>query len=179
MASGTYLYARRLMLGGDILLTSVGGASHPALYALLYNTSSTIGTSNADGGTAGLGYGEAGIENMGNFGTLGEYLPGDSSSALTRQAFNWGFLMNEDKRWLEMFVATTAMGSTRTSISFGSLASATLSAKGILIYQQAASSAVAGDDRPILAVDFQQPINGNGSEFKVQFANNHSFYLFP
>jgi hypothetical protein len=159
--------------------SNTGGTAHPKLYAMLYNTGSTIGTSNADGGTAGIGFNEAAIENMGDFGTLGEYLPGDSGSALTRQAFNWGFLMNETDGWLEMFVATTAMGSTRTSISFGSLASATLPVKGILIYQQNASSAVAGDDRPILAVDFPQTINGNGSEFKVQFSNNHSFYLFP
>ena len=159
--------------------STTGGSGFPKLYALLYNTDSTIGTSNADGGTAGLGYGEAGIEDMGDFGALGEYLPGDSSSAATRQAFNWGFLTNETKGWLEMFVATTAMGSTRTTISFGSLASATLPAKGVLIYQQNAASAVAGDDRPILAVDFPQPINGNGSAFTVQFANNHSFLLIP
>lgn len=156
-----------------------GGTDFPKIYAMLYNTSSTIGTSNIDGGTAGLGYNESSIEDMADIGTLGEYLPGDSSSSATRQALTTGFSMNESKGWVEMFTATTAMGSTRTSISFGSLASATLPAKGVLLYQQMASSAVAADDRPLLAVDFPQPINGNGSEFTVQFANNHSFLLLP
>ena len=158
---------------------NTGGTDYPKLFAMLYNTDSTIGTSNADGGTAGLSFNEAGITSLANFGTIGEYLPGDSSSADTRQAFNWGFSMNETKGWLEMFVATTVMGATRTSISFGSLASATLPAKGVLIYQQKAATATAADDVPILAVDFPQPINGNGSAFTVQFANNHSFMLVP
>ena len=164
---------------GGAGVSTTGGSGFPKLYAMLYNTGSTIGTTNADGGSAGLGFNEDAIENMGDFGTLGEYLPGDSSSTDTRQAFNWGFSMNETKGWLEMFGATTAMGATRTSIAFGSLAAATLPAKGVLIYQQAASSASASDDRPILAVDFPQPINGNGSAFNVQFANNHSFLLAP
>ena len=155
--------------------TSVGGAAFPKLYAMLYNTSSTIGTANIDGGTAGLGFNESSIEDLADIGTLGEYLPGDSSSSSTRQAFTHGFSMNEAKGWTEFFVATAAMGSTRTTISFGSLAAATLPAKGVLIYQQMTSTATAADDRPICAIDFPQPINGNGSEFKVQFGNNHTF----
>ncbi len=164
---------------GGLGSTSAGGAAFPKLYAMLYNTGSTIGTSNADGGTAGLGYNESSITAMDDIGTLGEYLPGDSSSSATRVALTTGFLMNESKSWVECFTATAAMGSTRTSVSFGSLASATLAAKGVLIYQQIASDASATVDRPILAVDFPQPINGNGSEFTVQFANNHSFLLLP
>ena len=159
--------------------TTVGGADFPKLYALLYNTSSTITSVDPNGSGNNKGFNDSTIIDVADFTTLGEYLPGDSSSSDTRQALTTGFLMNDAKGWVECFNATGAMGSTRSSISFGSLASATLPAKGILIYQQLTATADNTVDRPIAAWDFNTPVNGNGTEFKVTLNNNHSFLLFP
>jgi len=156
-----------------------GGSDFPKLYAMVYNTTSTIGTTNIDGGTAALGFNESSIVDMADIGTLGEYLPGDSSSSSTRVALTTGFSMNETKGWVEMFSATAAMGSTRGAVSFGSLAAATLPMKGVLLYWQLTASASSTVDIPLMAMDFAQPINGNGSEFKVQFGNNHTFLTMP
>lgn len=156
-----------------------GGSAFPKLYALLYNTSSTITSADPNGSGNSKGFNDSTILDLADFTTLGEYLPGDSSSSATRVALTTGFLMNDAKGWVEAFVATAAMGSTRSSISFGSLASATLPAKGILLYQQLASTADNTVDRPIAAWDFNTPVNGNGTEFKVTLNNNNSFLLFP
>ena len=158
--------------------STTGGSGFPKLYALLYNTTSTITGADPSGAGTNLGFNDTAILDLADFSTLGEYLPGDSSSSSTRQAINFGFLENSSSGWVESFVATSAMGSTRGSISFGTLAAATYPAKGILFYRQRASAEVEADDLPIAAWDFNGTINGDGTEFKVTFNNNHSFFLF-
>ena len=158
--------------------STTGGSGFPKLYAMLYNTTSTITGADPSGAGTNLGFNDTAILDLADFSTLGEYLPGDSSSSSTRQAINFGFLENSSSGWVESFVATSAMGSTRGSISFGTLAAATYPAKGILFYRQRASAEVEADDLPIAAWDFNGTINGDGTEFKVTFNNNHSFFLF-
>ena len=114
---------------------------------------------------------------MDDFTTLGEYLPGDSGSSATRVQVHWGSLSNPSAGWIEYFLATAAGGSTRTTISFGSLASATSPAKGILFYNRVGASDVAANDMPMFAWDFNGTVNGDGTTFTVDFNNNHSFLL--
>ena len=159
--------------------STTGGSGFPKLYAMLYDTRSTITAADPNGSGNNKGFNDGTITNLGNFTTLGEYLPGDSAVAGTRQALNWGFLMNETKGWVEAFNASAAMGTTREPLSFGTLASSTYPAKGVLIYSQRLAAESDAADYPIAAWDFATPVNGNGTEFTVTFNNNHSFLLFP
>ena len=122
MASGTYIYARKQLADGQVNLTT------DTIRAMLYNTSSTIGTANPRGAraSAGKGYADAGVDTVSDFTTVGEYLPGDSSSSDTTQtvALTASFDETNNK------VLYKAAG----AISFGSLAAATLPAKGILLF---------------------------------------------
>ena len=74
--------------------STTGGSGFPKLYAMLYNTSSTITGSDPSGAGTNLGFSDTAITKLSDFSTLGEYLPGDSASAETRELINFGFLEN-------------------------------------------------------------------------------------
>tara|TARA_R100000808_G_scaffold2920_1_gene10900 strand:- start:2962 stop:3840 length:879 start_codon:yes stop_codon:yes gene_type:complete len=122
MASGTYIYARQQLANGQINLAV------DTVRALLYNTSSTIGTANPRGSSASAskGYADSGVDTVSDFTTLGEYLPGDSSSSDTTQTVALTSSFDETNNKVE-YKASGA-------VSFGSLAAATLSAKGVLLF---------------------------------------------
>ena len=54
--------------------TTVGGADFPKLYALLYNTSSTITSTDPNGSENNKGFNDSTILDLADFTTLGEYL---------------------------------------------------------------------------------------------------------
>ena len=121
MASGTYIFGRK-SLAGDIDLST------DTVRLLLYNTSSTVGTANPRGSSAsgGKGFSDSGVDAVDDFTTLGEYLPGDASSSDTRQTLTLTESMDEANGRVLYAVSG--------AVSFGSLAAATLSAKGVLVF---------------------------------------------
>lgn len=122
MASGTYIYARKAIAEGNIDLAT------DTLRLLLYNTTSTIGTTNPRGSSssANKGFGDSGVDTVSDFTTLGEYLPGDSGSSSTRVTTAVTASFDEANNR----VLYSASG----AISYGSLAAATLEAKGVLLF---------------------------------------------
>jgi len=136
MASGTYIFARKAIAEGILDLSNDG------LRLLLYNTTSTIGTTNPRGSSssANKGFGDSGVDAVADFTTLGEYLPGDSSSSSTRVTTAVTASFDEDNN--------RVLFSTAGAVSFGSLAAATLEAKGVLLFartQKATATFTFGD----------------------------------
>lgn len=127
MASGTYIFARKALAEGRINL------ANDTVRMLLYNTGSTIGTANPRGSSssAGKGFNDSGVDTVSDFTTLGEYLPGDSSSADTRQTLTLTGSFDETNGRVLYAVSG--------AVSFGSLAAATLSSRGVLLFVRAAS----------------------------------------
>ena len=134
MASGLYANAKDYILKGNVDFTA------DTIRALLYNNTSTIATGNPRGSSlsSNLGFQDTGVDDLADFSTLGEYLPGDSSSALTRQTLS--LETSHDSSNARTLLKVTDGSGTGQAISFGSLAAATAPAKGVLFFHRSAKA---------------------------------------
>ena len=134
MASGIYAHAKDYIAKGNVNLTV------DTIRALLYDTTSTIGTANPRGvvSSANKGFADSGVDGLGDFTTLGEYQPGGSSSSSTRVTLNVERVY-DDANARVLFKVTDGSG-TGQAISFGSLAAGTNPAKGVLLFHRSAKA---------------------------------------
>ena len=134
MASGLFANAKDYILKGNVDLTV------DTVRALLFNATSTISTANPRGvsASANLGFADSGVDSLSDFSTLGEYLPGDSSSSATRVTVS--LETSHDATNARTLLKVTNGSGTGQAISFGSLAAATSPAKGVLFFHRSAKA---------------------------------------